>query len=288
MFVGAKQLAFYGLTNICELSEILGSQITSSTYHHKYIRSAYRIHTEGKRRIEAPEDTLKSLQRAIYTKFKVLTRPKYLYTFRSAITNAAYHYSSEELLKLDISNFFPSCKSSRVFNLFRQRFKCSSIVSSKLTDLTCLERHLPTGAPSSPMLAFWAYKPMWDKAAEVCNQHNCKLTVYMDDLTISGKKISSDLTDSLVKVIQDSGFQVNPSKTLHYTESELKEVTGVAMITNDKFGILHSLEAKQNEIEALLGSPLSNDKHFKLQQSRKGILAYTTQVANQHQVLINS
>src|SRR3546814_298384 len=56
-------------------------------------------------------------------------------------------------------------------------------------DLCTFEGHLPTGSPLSPILAYYSYHDMWAEIAAFCTAKGYTLTVYVDDVTISGAKV---------------------------------------------------------------------------------------------------
>src|SRR3546814_10238221 len=66
---------------------------------------------------------------------------------------------------------------------------CRADVAGILGDLCTFEGHLPTGSPLSPILAYYSYHDMWAEIAAFCTAKGYTLTVYVDDVTISGAKV---------------------------------------------------------------------------------------------------
>src|SRR3546814_11192246 len=66
---------------------------------------------------------------------------------------------------------------------------CRADVAGILGDLCTFEGHLPTGSPISPILAYYSYHDMWAAIAAFCTAKGYTLTVYVDEVTISGEKV---------------------------------------------------------------------------------------------------
>lgn len=143
----------------------------------------------GKRRIDAPHDNLKKAQKRISDLLQRITPPDYLMApvkRRSYVSNAATHVGARAFRLLDIEDFFPSCTDKRVYWFFHTYLGCSPDVAALLTKLTTYKGHLPQGSPCSPILAYFAYVDMWEEINEIAKASNCKLSIYADDITLSG------------------------------------------------------------------------------------------------------
>ena len=77
--------------------------------------------------------------------------------------------------------------------------QCESDVAGLLTRLATYQRHLPTGSPLSPIMAYFAYYDVWEAVAEITRQHGYTLTVYVDDVYPSGD-------GRLVRIAQSRSF----------------------------------------------------------------------------------
>jgi hypothetical protein len=100
-------------------------------------------------------------------------------------------------------------------------------VAGILTKLLTVKDHLPTGSPSSPILAYFAYVDMWDEVNEIIEDANCKLSSYIDDVTISGQNIPNKLIWEVEKKIYSNGLSINRSKKKRYSGKQTRQVTGV-------------------------------------------------------------
>jgi hypothetical protein len=106
---------------------------------------------------------------------------------RTHITDAAVHAKASVLVKMDISNFFPSLTSKVIFDIWKRFFNFSEPVAEILTKLTTFKGFLPQGAPTSPGLANLAF---WDRESDIVDnlqKNGFTYTRYVDDVTVSSK-----------------------------------------------------------------------------------------------------
>ena len=169
----------------------------------------------GVRHIEAPFENLKSAQRRVAELLSRVQTPAYLMApvkGRSYVDNGAAHLGARVFRLLDLEDFFPSCTSKRVFWFFNTALQCSDDVAGTLTRLTTLEGRLPQGSPASPLLAYWAYREMWDQIERVCSPAENTLTVYADDITISGSCIRESDIWRIKQLIHRYGHRYSRKK----------------------------------------------------------------------------
>ena len=129
------------------------------------------------------------------------------------------------VVSIDIRDFYPSIHFRRV----RARFVdlgCSPEVAGLLTKLTTYEHHLAQGFPTSSAIANLVLAPIVPRLEGLCAQHNCEMTLYQDDLTISGDNYIPKLVPLLSRIFQQAGFQVHPDKVKVMPREEHQEVTG--------------------------------------------------------------
>ncbi|MBI1239967.1 MAG: RNA-directed DNA polymerase [Alphaproteobacteria bacterium] len=180
----------------------------------------YRCWTEpkksgGTREIEAPLDDLKDVQKRISELLGRVRAPSYLMApvkGRSYVDNAAIHVGSQCFRLLDIEDFFPSCTEKRVFWFFRTVMRCSVDVAAVLARLSTRNGRLPQGSPCSPILAFYAYFDMWETINATVESRKCYLTVYADDITISGESIREFDVWRIKQTLFKFGHRYNRSK----------------------------------------------------------------------------
>lgn len=187
----------------------------------------YRIRpntgSDGKVRwVQVPRGALKHVHRRIYCLLNRLITPNYLHSGKrgcSYVTNAEEHVGARSIFKIDVSRFFENVLWKDVFAFFRHALKCSPDVSALLANLCTVERrerpendprkrdrHLPTGSPISQCLAYWCFAKMFDSIAGLAHARNLKLTVYVDDITLSGLKVSRTTQVQVRRIIESHGL----------------------------------------------------------------------------------
>lgn len=181
----------------------------------------------GSRRIENPARNLKRVQAKLARLLTRIDPPNYLYCpvkGRSYISNAAQHLNSRVVRCLDIKKYFPSTPSHRVYWFFRRILECETDVADTLTRLSTYKKRLPTGSPLSPFLAYFAYCNTWEKVASIARAHGLTLTVYVDDVTLSGRRVPRSIIWEIEKVIYSSGLRYHKEKSYFDRPAE---ITGV-------------------------------------------------------------
>jgi len=194
------------------------------------------------RRIDNPDKAIRTIQRRINKKILEESCKKLpAYTTgsiagRSIYDNAKPHSNKEALLLVDISNCFPSIKSSAVYSVFKDKLGCSPPVANVLTKLTTYGNRLPQGAPTSPSLCNLVLAPMASQLASLAASHNLTFTQYVDDLTFSGDSTAlMMLQNEVIDIIQGHGFKVNRQKLKLIKKNSRMAVTG--LVVNQGVGV---------------------------------------------------
>ena len=162
--------------------------------------------------ISAPRTDLKEVQKRIADLLQRIAPPDYLFApvaGRSYVDNAAVHLGSHSIRLLDIEDFFPSCTANKVVWFFHKRMQCSVDVAAIIKGIVTKNESLPQGSPCSPILAFLCYIDMWEEIAQIVDRANCTLSVYADDLTISGPVVPEASIWEIKKVLHKHGHRYN-------------------------------------------------------------------------------
>lgn len=147
---------------------------------------------------------------------------------KSIVSNVKPHCNSEQILKIDLKDFFPSININRVISLF-SNIGYNKKIAFYLARLTTFEEALPQGAPTSPALSNIICYKMDKRIYRLCKKFNLTYTRYADDITISGKIIPKKIFEYIVNIIVDSGFEVKDSKTRFYNNNSKKIITGIQL-----------------------------------------------------------
>ncbi len=183
------------------------------------------------RNISAPIAPLKVVQARIAELLNRVAAPDYLFApveGRSYVDNAARHIGARSIRLLDIEDFFPSCTINKVIWFFRSRMECSPDVSVILARIVTEGGALPQGSPCSPILAYFAYVEMWEEIENAVASTGCVLSVYADDLTISGRTVPEVLIWELKRILYRHGHRYAARKE-RARRDRPAEVTGVIL-----------------------------------------------------------
>lgn len=223
--------------------EYLANVVNSPQNHWRSFNLKKR--SGGFRVIDVPYPTLLFIQRWIYSNILVnIPVSPYCHGFRpkrSIITNASWHVKSRELVKFDLSDFFPSIGINRIIALFRE-IGYNYNVSFYLASLCTLKDCLPQGAPTSPCLSNLVARPLDYRLMKLAKKNHLHYTRYADDLTFSGESVRISLMNSIEKIITDEGFLVNHGKTRLYRRYCKRIVTGICV--SDKLSVPREYKRK--------------------------------------------
>ncbi|CUI05738.1 retron Ec67 family RNA-directed DNA polymerase/endonuclease [Massilia antarctica] len=171
---------------------------------------------------------------------------------RSIITNAREHRNRKFVLNVDLKDFFGSINFGRVRGYFikDKKFLLSPEIATMIAQIACYENTLPQGSPCSPILSNLIGHVLDVHLVGLAAKKGCVYSRYADDLTFSTSKpvfpssiASSDPTNEhlwlpgkeLVRLVEKSGFEINPSKTRMQYRNSRQEVTG--LIVNKKVNV---------------------------------------------------
>ena len=203
----------------------------------------------GFRKIESPSQELELMQKwikiHILEKFTISNSAKGFKKGSSIVNNANCHCNKKYVLNMDVLNFFPSIKYSKIFKLFNY-IGYNKEVCHLLTQLcTNGDNVLPQGAPTSPIISnlvnFRLDKRLYCLAKSIGGDY----TRYADDITISSN-IRLEKYVKIVKVIlKDEGYNINTKKTRIKNSGQKQEVTG--LIVNRKIAVDKKITKELNQ-----------------------------------------
>ena len=186
--------------------------------HHFYRNFKIPKRKGGLREISAPFPTLHFIQGIIKdTIIFDLPIHKNAYVYiqnRSAIDHARHHCSSQELLMLDIKDFFPSIKRQDVFNILTTS-TISDTDANYLSYLCTLNNSLPQGACTSPIISNAIMLKIDHRLSMLAETFDLKYSRYADDLAFSGNKIPKKLIRIVKSILEENNFNLNPPTLIH-------------------------------------------------------------------------
>lgn len=118
------------------------------------------------------------------------------------------HSQNKEVWYIDIVNYTHSIEKDRVFDFFDKRLKCNSDIANILTKL-CITSYnkIPVGAPHSNYLSYYVVSDMWDEIFKIAIENKYDISLYKDDLILSGKKMDKDIIERIKAIITNNKFK---------------------------------------------------------------------------------
>lgn len=231
----------------------------------------------GVRHVENPCRALKRVQAKLAKILARIDPPEFLFCpvkKRCYVTNAAAHKGNRVVQCLDIQKFFPSATQRKVFWFFSHIMQCERDIAGLLSNLVCYREHLPTGSPSSPIMAYFAYYDLWGRIATFCKERGHTFTVYIDDVTISGTRVPKVDIWQVRKMIHGAGLRYHKMKTF---VDQPAEITGVVLREGQLVAPFRQ-HKKMHEARALLANA-DDDNRQALLGKLAGISGQIRQIA---------
>ncbi|MBF4992215.1 reverse transcriptase family protein [Methylophilus sp. QUAN] len=242
---------------------------------------SYRTFTNEKNReIQHPIGWLEEVHKRIARYFSRIITPDYVYSRkgRSYVENAYEHRGYHPLVKTDISGFYPNTSAHKVKEMFVREFKCANDIAMILANICCFQqKFLPTGSSISGYVAFFANKPLFDNVNDLAKKTGCTFTLYVDDLTISGTNASRELINRVTRLINRHGYKYSKKKTITYTKSATKIVTGVAVHCN-QCKVPNERLLSITEARKAIATSVPSEHRSALIKSLKGKLQFSQQI----------
>lgn len=280
------QSPLFKLRGIGRFESVLGVKLSAID---KLLKSdCYHVWTNNKgREIQHPIGWLKQVHKRIANLFSRIELPNYLYSIkgRSYIDNAFQHIGTKALIKTDIKSFYPNVTHQMVYQMFVHDFKCAKDIALHLANICCYKQeHLPTGSTLSGKIAFFATRKMFDEIEKlVVHDNDCKLTVYVDDITISGKNATTNLLSKVRKIIRNHGHKTKNKKSISFASTSPKTVTGIVIVDNELR--LPNKRHHQLWLSRQALNTATNEEKFYLQRSLCGRLIEARQIYQKNKLI---
>lgn len=217
-----KQLNLFGISILPELAEILDFPVKSLIEaSQKGYRSYYVQGKTKKRLIEEPNTILKlllkDLKEILFEMFDCAEYNKCWLGGNNYI-NAQAHVGQHAYVTTDISSFFTNSKTRYVRNFFKDKLKISGEALDMLVQMCTYKGHIPTGAPTSSVLAFLSHKNLFDEIAQYMKERDITFTLYVDDITLSAKHgITGEEIKFIKSVLKRHKLEIKPEKTKFFS-----------------------------------------------------------------------
>jgi Reverse transcriptase (RNA-dependent DNA polymerase) len=183
----------------------------------------------GRRLIEHPVQSLKKVQQRINWLLQRLRLSRVFhgsYSCTSILSNAEPHASVSWFLTFDLANYYKTIRPSKVYDGLRSLHAAPDVARS-ITRLTTTHGRVPQGAPTSPMIAAIAMLTLARRLNTLCSRLNSALTIYGDNVCISGPRVMARHQQTFLKIAVTEGFRVRSEKTQLTRPAEDKPLPGL-------------------------------------------------------------
>jgi len=167
------------------------------------------------RALAYPKGKLRTVHERLKYHLNKIKQPVYLYSprkGRSQRDNALAHQAQIQYLSIDIKQFYPSTSGEHIFRWAHHVAGMKADVAGMLTRLVTIDERMPFGSPLSPILTTLIHRPMFDQIYEACRLRGLRMTLWVDDLTISGKFTPGELVKQIRDIIRSNGLKSHKIK----------------------------------------------------------------------------
>ena len=229
------------------------------------------------RHVQEPRSKLRPIHNRARKLLSRIEPPDFLFCpvkGRSYVNNAALHAGAREIRTLDVAKYFPSTPRHRVYWFFHKVMLCNSDVASILAQLLTADAHLATGSTVSPILSFYAFRDMWLKIADIAHTAGCTISVYMDDVTVSGETVPELVMWKIRQQVHSRGLTYH--KERHF-KNGVGEVTGV-IVRDGKTVLPNRQRKKVHDLRNALRQTVDPDEIAAIKRSLTGLTSQQKQV----------
>jgi hypothetical protein len=144
-----------------------------------------------------------------------IERPAFLHSAtrgRSHISNAATHAGIHPVVCADIEKFYENTTRSHVKSFLLRDLQWPVDLSAMMADALTFNGHLPTGSAASPILSYFTHQRMFAAIEGMCTTTGCTVTLFIDDITVSGPRASMSLLHRIKQVLLGRGLRAKATK----------------------------------------------------------------------------
>lgn len=286
----AKQYKKYDITQCClykcnsprKLKEALKladeeyKDIVRLVKYHKF--QIEKKDSKEKRNITAPDKRIKEIQTRILQLIQKVERPEWLISGEKGkcyIDNGKRHIHSNYFLTMDIKKFYDNCEREYVFRFFKDKMLMAGDLAGLCTDIVTYDGGIPTGCPTSQLLAFYAYENMFSEIYEVAEKYGCIYSVYVDDMTFSSENPFdvNKMVNEIDRKLRRYGHKPKYKKIKYYSHGEFVPITGTIVTKEHELKVPNKLQKRVyddfQEVKSYKGKKLTQEEQKKI-NSLKG------------------
>lgn len=246
----------------------------NSQYTTFSIKKRGKAGKKGKvRNIQNPHTIMKNVQRAmlyrVFSKIKFGPEVGAYVPGRCCSDTADQHVNNGTLISLDIFNFFPSIKRSKVRASLKNR-GYTHYVAGLIADLVTYENFVPQGSPTSGAVSNMVGADLIDKPImDLLEKDDARwvYTRYSDDICVSHPdELPRERVDKIIvgiaEAMKKNGFKPNREKTRVDRKYRQQKVLGI--VVNEK----RSIPRKEyRRIDAIIHNSIQSGFHTQYEKA---------------------
>lgn len=217
-----------------KLSQLIRVSLSELNGLVKYKHAFITERTEGEggkaRPLLYPTGQLRRVNEKLLFQFRKMKLPEYVISprkGRSQRDNAQAHIEGRQILKIDIVKFYPSVGRESIAAYMRNEFNMYTDVAGLITELVSAKGRIFYGSPLTPLLVFLIYQEMFDQINAACKRYGVTMTLWVDNLFLSGDRVPGTLLKEIREIICQNGFRSHDVAYEH--TNRVVPITGVGV-----------------------------------------------------------
>lgn len=183
------------------------------------------------RQLAYPVGLLRVVHERMKFHLNKVKQPAYLFCPRKNVgqrDNAALHLGQLQYLTLDLKQFYPSTTQVQVKHWLIRDLGMLEDVAGLLARIACVDGVVSFGSPLTPVLCSLVHRRMFDEIASVCEERGLRCSLWVDDLTISGRYIPGEVINRIRSITQAYGHRTH--KIQYRTGNRPVFITGIGVV----------------------------------------------------------
>jgi hypothetical protein len=232
-------------------------KVAGSPLYNKFVD---KLGTDKERHVQEPLGSTMRLHYRLAKLLDSIQRPDFLHSAtrrRSNVSNADKHRShlpGHVIVKTDIKKFYERTTYAHVKSFFYKNLGWSYDLAKLMATICTVDGHLPTGSCLSPILSYFVHRNLFAEIEKRCMDRGVTLTLYVDDLTLSGARASKTFMHEIKDLIRRTNLETH--KDVLVAPGKVGMVTGVAVDGNR----LRLRNKQHRSIVAIIDAVVDGDK----------------------------
>ena len=241
----------HGLKSIHRLANLLRISVDElkEVAAHPTYRQTTETDESGKvRAIQEPLGQTLTLHYRFVRLLDRIERPKFLHSAtrkRSHLTNAQSHIGTHAMAATDIAKFYENTKTHHLKTFFHRGLGWAHDLAVLMAAALTFEGHLATGSACSPLLSYFTHFKLFACIEALCTQERVTMTLFVDDLTISGPHATKRLLYQIKNEFKRAGL---PSHKDRFAPQGRPMVVTGAMPSKDRLQLRNKHRKSLHEL----------------------------------------